>query len=411
MSDFVELTNDEFYFFSYKHPQGSYLQSLEMCKLLQKRKWQTVFVGLKRKQKIIAAALMAYKSIKIGKYYSISAGPLMNYEDNELVIEFFFKIKKYIKKNHGLLLKVTPNYFYQHLTAEGVPLDEPQSSIHKQLLNCGLKHNGFTHTYINDNPRVIFKKNLTGFTERDLLKSYHSSTRTKVNKSIKSGMTIHQFSREELPLFEDVMHHTASRQNFQDKGLSYYQDLYDSFGNQAKYMAVEINFNSYVEETLKKIKRLKQKKKKIYTDISKSGQKKNIDTELIALEKRLEDVQEFLPLNEKNKNKILAVGLFIECPEDMIFLFGGMYKQYKNFLSPSYFLQHIMMKQAIDKGLTWFNLYGVEGVYDGSDGVLNFKKGFGGVVEEQLGTYRLIVNPIKYNIYQVMKTVYRSLKN
>ncbi|WP_258529195.1 aminoacyltransferase [Enterococcus faecalis] len=131
----------------------------------------------------------------------------------------------------------------------------------------------------------------------------------------------------------------------------------------------------------------------------------------MALEKRLEDVQEFLPLNEKNKNKILAVGVFIECPEDMIFLFGGMYKQYKNFLSPSYFLQHIMMKQAIDKGLTWFNLYGVEGVYDGSDGVLNFKKGFGGVVEEQLGTYRLIVNPIKYNIYQVMKTVYRSLKN
>lgn len=98
MSDFVELTNDEFYFFSYKHPQGSYLQSLEMCTLLRKRKWQTIFVGLKRKQKIIAAALMASKSIKIGKYYSISAGPLMNYENNELVIEFFFKIKNYIKK-------------------------------------------------------------------------------------------------------------------------------------------------------------------------------------------------------------------------------------------------------------------------------------------------------------------------
>lgn len=62
-----------------------------MCTLLRKRKWQTIFVGLKRKQKFIAAALMASKSIKIGKYYSISAGPLMNYEDNELIIEFFLK--------------------------------------------------------------------------------------------------------------------------------------------------------------------------------------------------------------------------------------------------------------------------------------------------------------------------------
>lgn len=80
-------------------------------------------------------------------------------------------------------------------------------------------------------------------------------------------------------------------------------------------------------------------------------------------------------------------------------------------MDPTICCWFIMMKQAIDKGLTWFNLYGVEGVYDGSDGVLNFKKGFGEVVEEQLGTYLLIVNPIKYNIYQVMKTVYRSLKN
>lgn len=89
MSEFVELSDDEFYFFSNKHPQGSYLQSLEMSQLLKKRKWKTIFVGLKREQKIIAAALISYKPIKIGNYYSISGGPLMDYKDNELVTEFF----------------------------------------------------------------------------------------------------------------------------------------------------------------------------------------------------------------------------------------------------------------------------------------------------------------------------------
>ncbi|MCB8501398.1 aminoacyltransferase, partial [Enterococcus faecalis] len=66
-------------------------------------------------------------------------------------------------------------------------------------------------------------------------------------------------------------------------------------------------------------------------------------------------------------------------------------------------LQHAMMKQSIEKNLNRFNFYGIEGVYDGSDGVLNFKKGFEGVVEEQLGSYMLVTNPFKYSIYTAMK--------
>lgn len=403
MNNFVELTSDEFNVFSSKHPQGTYVQSVEMAQLLQKRGWQTVFVGLKKEQEIVAAALMSCKPIKLGKYFSISGGPLMDYDDAEIVTEFFEEIKKYIKKHHGLLLKVAPNFVYQHLDSEGTPLDKPQMGIHKRLLGCGLHHNGFTHTYTNDNPRVVYTKDLTNLTEKQLLKSYHSSTRTKVNKTAKSGMTVRKLSREELPLFEDVMFHTANRQDFHDKGLDYYQDLYDSFGNQAHFVATEINFNDYAEDNLKKIEKLQKKIERIGDDETKKGQRENAETELSALKKRLEDVQEFLTLTEKNQKEILAVGLFIERPQGMLFLFGGMYDQYKNFLSPSYFLQHAMMKQSIEKNLNRFNFYGIEGVYDGSDGVLNFKKGFEGVVEEQLGSYMLVTNPFKYSIYTAMK--------
>lgn len=119
------------------------------------------------------------------------------------------------------------------------------------------------------------------------------------------------------------------------------------------------------------------------------------------LEKKLIEVHEFV--KEDNQIEILAAGLFIESPQEMVFLFGGMYSQYKKILPSSYYLQHIMMQQAINKKIFRFNFYGIEGNYTGNDGVLNFKKGFGGIVEEQMGVFTSILQPVKYKIYQTIK--------
>lgn len=94
----------------------------------------------------------------------------------------------------------------------------------------------------------------------------------------------------------------------------------------------------------------------------------------------------------------MATGLFIESPQGMVFLSGGMYGHYKNFLSPSYYLQHVMIQQAIAKGLT--RIHGINNVYDDSKEFSNFKKSFKGEEEEQLGTYTLIISSLKYMLYK-----------
>lgn len=43
--------------------------------------------------------------------------------------------------------------------------------------------------------------------------------------------------------------------------------------------------------------------------------------------------------------------------------------------------------------------------------MLNFKKGFEGIVEEKVGTYTLVTSPIKYNMYCALKKIIGNLNS
>lgn len=406
---FLELTREEFDQFSSNHDQGNYLQSLAMADLLEKRGWDVHLVGIKSKNTVVAGTLLSSMSIKVGRYFSILGGPLLDYNNNYLLTLFFESLKEYIKKNKGLYLNISPNIVYKYCDDRGACLLEKNVLVHQSLLSYGFIHNGFTHTYANENPRVVYVKDLTNLTEQNLIKSYNSSTRTKVNKTKKSNIKIRELTREELPLFEQIMIHTATRQSFNDKGLNYYKHLYDSFGDKAHFMVAEIDFFQYIQENQSKLEKLQQKLKNYSDKEDKLKQYENVQREILALKKKIIETQEFL--TTKESEQALAVGLFIDMPQETLFLFGGMYNKYKNFLSPSYYLQHVMMEQSIFKGIERYNFYGIEGIYDGSDGVLNFKKGFEGIVEEKVGTYTLVTSPIKYNMYCALKKIIGNLNS
>jgi alanine adding enzyme len=409
MQQFMELTRQEFESFSMKHEQGNYLQSSAMAELLEQLGWQTNFIGIKKQENVLGGALIASKSIKFGRYFTIMGGPLLAYEDQEIVADFMKGIRQFVKKHQGIFLNFSPNLVHHYCDQNGTWCGKPQKTIHHRLISLGLLHNGFKPTLTEGNPRVIYTKDLTGMNEQRLLKTYHGSVRRKIRKTSKYGMRLRELLKEELPLFTAVMEHTAQRQGFQNKDLAYYEALYDSFGEQAHFMATEINFKDYAEDISLEQKRLTETIERLQNDQNKVKQKLKAEAEQAALTKRFREAQKFITSDAKKQ--ILAVGLFIEMPQEMLFLFGGMYDQYKNFLSPAYFLQHQMLKAALNKGITRYNFYGIAGIYDGSDSILNFKKGFKGIVEEQVGTYTLIVRPFKYHLYILAKKCRSWLKN
>ena len=58
------------------------------------------------------------------------------------------------------------------------------------------------------------------------------------------------------------------------------------------------------------------------------------------------------------------------------------------------------MLECLERGCNRYNFYGINGVFDDPKdpgrGLLEFKQGFGGYVEELMGSFTLPVKPIVY---------------
>ena len=65
--EFVELSEKEFLNYSKKSPYTSFYQMPEWAKVKKTNGWNSYFVGLKDKNKIVAATLLLSKKIKMFK--------------------------------------------------------------------------------------------------------------------------------------------------------------------------------------------------------------------------------------------------------------------------------------------------------------------------------------------------------
>ena len=95
----TEISKEEFKKFADKHPQITFHQTKEWANLKKKNNWKSYFVGLKDKNKIVAAALLLGKElpfIKKNMFYS-PRGFLIDYNNFELLKIFTDQIKKYVK--------------------------------------------------------------------------------------------------------------------------------------------------------------------------------------------------------------------------------------------------------------------------------------------------------------------------
>ncbi|WP_019773802.1 peptidoglycan bridge formation glycyltransferase FemA/FemB family protein, partial [Streptococcus sobrinus] len=48
---------------------------------------------------------------------------------------------------------------------------------------------------------------------------------------------------------------------------------------------------------------------------------------------------------------------------------------------------------------------GIEGIFDGSDGVLRFKQNFNGYITRKMGTFRYYPSPLKFKALKTIKKV------
>ena len=143
-----KITKEEFKKFADNHPQITFHQTEEWANLKKTNNWIAHYVGLKNENgKIVAGAMILAKTIPIIKkkmFYS-PRGFLIDYNDKKLLEEFTKEIKKYIKKEKGIFVKIDPNVEYQEHDNNGKVVENGYNNkqANKNLIDLGYKFFGF----------------------------------------------------------------------------------------------------------------------------------------------------------------------------------------------------------------------------------------------------------------------------
>lgn len=380
------ISKEEFTSFANTVPHRSFIQSAEMADLLVERGNTVQFIAWKEDDQVQVAAILYSLPMTGGLHMEINSGPL--YQEEAMLEPFYVALKDYAKENGAIELIIKPYDTYQTFDSDGNPTSEEQPHFMDTLKNLGYQHDGFQTGYPGGEPVWHYLKTIKGDDSKSLLKSFNKNCSRNITTALNYDISIRNITREEIPQFKQIIEETGKRQGFEDKSLSYYYDLYDSFGPNAEFVVAEINSTVALAHLDQKISLLNPSAKQYEQQLQKLEKQKNIVRETLA--------------GKESETVPLACALIIYTPSEVTYLFGGSYTKYQKF-SAAFLIQYHAMKRALEKGITLYNFLGIQGIFDGSDGVLRFKQNFNGYIVRKMGTFRYYPRPLKYKMISLIK--------
>lgn len=423
-----KLSKKEFKTFADKNPEITFHQTEEWANLKKVNNWDAHYIGLEDDNKeIVAGALLLSKTLPIIKkkmFYS-PRGFLIDYNNKELLKKFTEEIKKYAKTENAIFIKIDPFVEYQEHDNNGdiVKNGYNNKDAVENLKSLGYKFFGFNLMQDTLQPRWMHVIETKDRNLDDVMKDMESKTRQILRKNEKCGITTREITRDELPIFKDIMKHTSDRREFVDRPLSYYEAMWDALHDSGilKILIAEIDFNKYEKNTLEEKEEIENNlKDRIYKkekNILKMNDKKynssnKQDEEAIKrLEKQLEKIKELK--DEYGDKEILGGILFLIYGNEVLSLHGGSHAKLMQFQS-AYTIHFEGVKMAVEGNYNRYNFYGITGDFRKENplyGLYLFKKSFGGHVVELIGEYDLIVSKFWYTLYNLAFKTYHKLKN
>ena len=373
----ITLTKEEFQAYSDQVSSRSFMQSVQMGDLLEKRGARIVYLALKQEGEIQVAALVYSLPMLGGLHMEINSGPI--YTQQDALPVFYAELKEYAKQNGVLELLVKPYETCQAFDSDGKPIDEEEKSIIQDLCNLGYQFDGLPTGYPNGEIFWHFIKDLEGYDEKSLLKSFNKNSIRNIQSAYDFNLIVRNIERDEISKFKQIIEETGKIQGFKDKNLDYYCKLYDAFEDKAAFLIAEVNPKKSIEAL----------------DVKQAGldeRSKQFKQQYQVLQKKKDLLRN---LDSESDNIALACALIIYTNTEVAYLFGGSFTEYQKFSAP-FLLQYHAMKQALERKIGKYNFLGIQGIFDGSDGVLRFKQNFNGYIVRKAGTFRYYPNPIKF---------------
>ena len=402
---FTEISSDELQKVQEKNNDRYYLQQAAVYSKMQNfNNLKTKILAVKENDEVLAYAIFIYFPYK-KFFFKVTAqhGPIMDYSNTELVRFYMTELKKYFAKDFRVLcVRVNPflneriykDIEYVETTKESIETDKILTSLGYKPLNDDL----FTNPTLAS--RCVYSRELEeSLTEDTLLKTVSTMAKRSINKAIKEGITVKEidiFNDEDAAIFDSINKSTEDRINFQIRTSEYFRNLKTALGDKLHLMVSYLDCGSLISKLNKEIEDFNSEKTKL-TEKLESGKVNPEKTmnkiaridESIAFNN--DKIAKISSLKEEHGNIIyLSCASFIETKQDLIYLTGGMKKEFSKF-NGSYLVMYTMIKYAIRNNFKIFNFFGTSKEFTSEDAtdysVLQFKRHFNGNVEYFMDNY------------------------
>ena len=402
---FTEISSDELQKVQEKNNDRYYLQQAAVYSKMQNfNNLKTKILAVKENDEVLAYATFIYFPYK-KFFFKVTAqhGPIMDYSNTELVRFYMTELKKYFAKDFRVLcVRVNPflneriykDIEYVETTKESIETDKILTSLGYKPLNDDL----FTNPTLAS--RCVYSRELEeSLTEDTLLKTVSTMAKRSINKAIKEGITVKEidiFNDEDAAIFDSINKSTEDRINFQIRTSEYFRNLKTALGDKLHLMVSYLDCDSLISKLNKEIEDFNSEKTKL-TEKLESGKVNPEKTmnkiaridESIAFNN--DKIAKISSLKEEHGNIIyLSCASFIETKQDLIYLTGGMKKEFSRF-NGSYLVMYTMIKYAIKNNFKIFNFFGTSKEFTSEDAadysVLQFKRHFNGNVEYFMDNY------------------------
>lgn len=425
--EFKEIDKKVFDKFAKVHHQANFSQTSAWADVKKVNGWESYFLGLYDKKKLVAATLLLSKKVPIigKKMFYAPRGFLIDY-DNYNVLEYFTKeIKIFAKMHNAIFIKIDPYIIYQEHDLDGNIVENGKNNklAFTNLKKLGYKHFGFNLMQDTLQPRWIFVTDTKDKTIEEVMNKMDSKTRQIIRKNERLCIEIREISYDELDLFKDIMQHTGDRRNFIDRPLSYYQNMYKNLEPEGilkilvAFLHTDKLIKSYEDEINTLQKDYDERKNKHDNGINKMNENKYLQKQesvLNEIERITKKKKEAENLQKEAGDTIPLGGiLFLIHGKEVLSLVGGSYDKYMEFQS-AYTVHWAGCKYAIENNYERYNFYGITGDFNENNPLLGlylFKRGFGGKVVELIGEFDLVISKFWYFIYNFSFKIYHGIKN
>lgn len=383
MKFLTDINNEKYTEFIKSHKHGNMMQAIEWSSI--KNTWGAVRVAVSDDEdNIIAAAQVLTRK---GLWY-VPRGPILDYNNKELLGFFLTNLKKYAKTKQAKLVKLDiPIAVKDEKLAnfKDVDVDRSNDELIKTFKSYGYNHKGFS---LDMSSTIQPRFNTVTKLEQPVPDLFSKDTRRLIRDADKKFVEVRRCGKENLDDFLFALACTEKRKNISLRGREYFENLLDTFGDNALLYISYIN----VEKALKECHNRKENLEKEIEELGeKSPKKKRTLEEQVAGTDKLIALFNGLEIEDKSKDQVISAAITIAYGNHAEIIYAGMNEDFAK-LPAQYKVFSDTMKKAQEMGISEVSMGGIEGSLN--DSLLGFKSKFSPNIVEYYGEFDLVISHV-----------------